>query len=106
MVFQPAENDNDYSLVSGNKFPKGVTIVLKSVKEYIIIKKRNHLKVAFLFYLKTIPGGVVSRLKDGVVVSYRKIISSLNSPAVKIRFRSVDSKYGIKDQKIHFVQDK
>lgn len=50
MVFQPAENDNDYSLVSGHKFPKGVTIVLKSVKEYIIIKKRNHLKVAFLFY--------------------------------------------------------
>lgn len=80
------------------------------------IHSKNHEAVAKDFFntiakggildLKTIPGGVVSRLKDGTVVSYRKITSSFNSPAVEIRFRSVDSKYGIKDQKIHFVQDK
>ncbi len=45
-------------------------------------------------------------MKDGTVISYRKITSSSNSPAVEIRFRKLDSKYGIKDQKIHFVQDK
>ena len=91
----------------------GVKVSSRRIRE---IHSKNHEAVAKDFFntiakggildLKTIPGGVVSRLKDGVVVSYRKIISSLNSPAVKIRFRSVDSKYGIKDQKIHFVQDK
>lgn len=49
---------------------------------------------------------MISRMKDGTVISYRKITSSSNSPAVEIRFRKLDSKYGIKDQKIHFVQDK
>ena len=65
----------------------------------------NRIAKGGILDLKTIPGGVISRLKDGTIVSYRKITSSPNSPAVEIRFRSVDSKYGIKDQKIHFVQD-
>ena len=80
------------------------------------IHSRNHEKTAKDFFnkiarggildLQTIKGGVVSRMKDGTVVSYRKITSSNNSPAVEIRFRKLDSKFGIKDQKIHFVQDK
>lgn len=80
------------------------------------IHSRNHEAVAKDFFnriakggildLQTIKGGVVSRLKDGSVVSYRKITSSNNSPAVEIRFRKLSSKYGINDQKIHFVQDK
>lgn len=79
------------------------------------IHARNHEQVAKDFFnkiarggildLKTLPGGVVSRLKDGSTISYRKITSSPNSPAVEIRFRSARSKYGINDQKIHFVQD-
>lgn len=56
--------------------------------------------------LRTISGGVVSRLKDGSIVSYRKITKSVNSPAVEIRFRHAETKFGIKDQKIHFVKDK
>lgn len=98
-----------YSLSDGFFGVKGKS---RRVRE---IHSRNHEKVAKDFFntiakggildLKTIPGGVVSRLKDGSVVSLRKITSSLNSPAVEIRFRSLDSKYGIKDQKIHFVQD-
>jgi hypothetical protein len=80
------------------------------------IHSRNHEKTAKDFFnkiarggildLHTINGGVISRMKDGTVISYRKITSSSNSPAVEIRFRKLDSKYGIKDQKIHFVQDK
>ena len=73
------------------------------------IHSRNHEKTAKDFFnkiarggildLHTIKGGVVSRMKDGTVVSYRKITSSNNSPAVEIRFRKLDSKFGIKDQK-------
>lgn len=80
------------------------------------IHSRNHEATAKDFFnriakggildLKTIKGGIVSRLKDGSVVSYRKITSSNNSPAVEIRFRKLSSRYGINDQKIHFVQDK
>ncbi len=80
------------------------------------IHSRNHEETAKDFFnkiakggildLHTIKGGVISRLKDGTFVSYRKITSSNNSPAVEIRFRKLGSKYGIKDQKIHFVQNK
>lgn len=80
------------------------------------IHSRNHEAIAKDFFnriakggildLQTIKGGVVSRLKDGSIVSYRKITSSNNSPAVEIRFRKLLSKYGINNQKIHFVQDK
>lgn len=80
------------------------------------IHSRNHEQTAKDFFnkiakggildLKTLPGGVISRLKDGSTISYRKITSSKNSPAVEIRFRSIGMKYGINDQKIHFVQDK
>lgn len=80
------------------------------------IHSRNHEATAKEFFnkiargglldLKTISGGVVSRLQDGTVVSYRKITSSDNSPAVEIRFRKLNEKFGVRDQKIHFVQDK
>lgn len=80
------------------------------------IHSRNHEFVAKDFFnkiakggildLETLPGGVISRLKDGTIISYRKITSSKNSPAVEIRFRSIKSKHDIKDQKIHFVQEK
>lgn len=107
------DNINDikasYTLSNGFFGAKGKS---RRVRE---IHSKDHEKAAKDFFntiakggildLKTIPGGVISRLKDGTVVSYRKITSSPNSPAVEIRFRSVDSKCGIKDQKIHFVQD-
>lgn len=98
-----------YPLIDGFFGIKGSS---RRVRE---IHSKNHEVVAKDFFnkiakggildLHTIPGGVVSRLKDGSVISYRKITSSPNSPAVEIRFRSTDSKYGIKDQKIHFIKD-
>ena len=66
----------------------------------------NRIAKGGILDLRTIQGGVVSRMKDGSVVSYRKVTSSANSPAVEIRFRKADSRCGINDQKIHFVQDK
>ena len=79
------------------------------------IHTRNHEATAKDFFnrvakggildLDTIPGGVVAYMKDGSVISYRKVTSSINSPAVEIRYRKVDYKYGIRDQKIHFVAD-
>lgn len=77
---------------------------------------RNHEAVAKEFFneiakggkldLTTMPGGVISRMKDGTFISYRKVTSTSNSPAVEIRFRKMSEKYGIRDQKIHFVQSK
>lgn len=65
----------------------------------------NKIAKGGILDLQTIRGGVISRLKDGTIISYRKITSSPNSPAVEIRFRTNDLKCGVKDQKIHFVQD-
>lgn len=88
---------------------KGSTFMVRE------IHSKNHEVTAKMFFnaiakggildLRTINGGVISHLKDGSIISYRKISKSPNSPAVEIRFRSVKSKYGVKDQKIHFVQD-
>lgn len=98
-----------YPLTNGYFGQKGKS---RGVRE---IHSRNHEKVAKDFFnriarggildLRTINGGVISRMKDGSVISYRKITSSMNSPAVEIRFRKQTSKCGINDQKIHFVQD-
>lgn len=100
---------SSYSISNGYFGVKGASY---GVRE---IHSRNHEAAAKDFFnkiakggmldLKTIAGGVVSRLKDGTVVSYRKITKSPNSPAVEIRFRNAKSKYGINDQKIHFVKD-
>ena len=101
---------SSYPLSNGNFGVKGSS---RGVRE---IRSRNHEGTAKDFFnkiaqggildLKTISGGVVSRMKDGSIVSYRKYTSSNNSPAVEIRFRGLKSKYGINDQKIHFVQKK
>ena len=98
-----------YPITNGYFGTKGSSRLIRE------IHARNHEQVAKDFFnkiakggildLKTLPGGIVSRLKDGSTISYRKITSSPNSPAVEIRFRSASSKYGINDQKIHFVQD-
>ena len=99
-----------YPLIDGCFGQKGKS---RGVRE---IHSRNYEAVAKNFFnaiarggildLCTIEGGVVSRMKDGSVISYRRITSSVNSPAVEIRFRKLTSKYGIKNQKIHFVQGK
>ena len=100
---------SSYPIINGYFGTKGASIRIRE------IHARNHEQVAKDFFnkiakggildLKTLPGGIISRLKDGSTISYRKITSSPNSPAVEIRFRSANSKYGINDQKIHFVQD-
>lgn len=99
-----------YPVINGYFGVKGTSYGIRE------IHSRNHEETAKDFFnkiakggildLQTIKGGVVSRLKDGTVISYRKITSSNNSPAVEIRFRKMRTKYGINDQKIHFVQDK
>lgn len=101
---------SSYHLTNGYFGIKGSSFGIRE------IHSRNHEETAKDFFnkiakggildLQTIKGGVVSRLKDGTVISYRKITSSNNSPAVEIRFRKLNSKYGVNDQKIHFVQDK
>ena len=101
---------SSYPLTNGYFGIKGSSFGIRE------IHSRNHEETAKDFFnkiakggildLQTIKGGVVSRLKDGTVISYRKITSSNNSPAVEIRFRKLNSKYGVNDQKIHFVQDK
>ena len=101
---------SSYKLTDGYFGSKGSS---RGVRE---IHARNHEAVAKDFFnkiarggvldLKTISGGVLSRMKDGTIISYRKITSSSNSPAVEIRFRKMKSKHGINDQKIHFVQVK
>jgi hypothetical protein len=99
-----------YPLTDGFFGEKGKS---RGVRE---IRSRNHEATAKDFFnriakggildLRTAQGAVLTRMKDGSVVSYRKITSSVNSPAVEIRFRKADSKCEIKDQKIHFVQCK
>ena len=101
---------SSYPLTNGYFGTKGSSFGIRE------IHSRNHEETAKDFFnkiakggildLQTIKCGVVSRLKDGTVISYRKITSSNNSPAVEIRFRKLNSKYGVNDQKIHFVQDK
>lgn len=100
---------NSFPLANGYFGIKGSSIGIRE------IHSKNHEATAKVFFnkiakggildLKTLPGGVISRLKDGSIISYRKITKSSNSPAVEIRFRSAKSKYGVNDQKIHFVQD-
>lgn len=107
--------DNVSSIKSSYPLTDGYFGTKGSARRVREIHSKNHEAVAKDFFnkiarggildLKTLPGGVVSRLKDGSTISYRKVTSSPNSPAVEIRFRSAGSKYGIKDQKIHFVQD-
>lgn len=104
-----ASTTSTYPLTNGYFGVKGSSFGIRE------IHSRNHEETAKQFFnkiakggildLQTIKGGVVSRMKDGTIISYRKITSSSNSPAVEIRFRKLDSKYGIKDQKIHFVKD-
>ncbi len=98
-----------YPLTDGYFGQKGKS---RGIRE---IRSRDHEKTAKdvfnkiakggILDLRTIQGGVVSKMKDGSVISYRKITSSMNSPAVEIRFRKLKSKHGINNQKIHFAQD-
>ena len=107
------ENVND--ITSHYKISDGYFGIKGSKTDIREIHTRNHEATAKDFFnrvakgglldLDTIPGGVVAHMKDGTFISYRKVTSSVNSPAVEIRYRRVDSKYGIRDQKIHFVAD-
>lgn len=108
-------NDNIDAVKSSYPLKNGFFGIQGTSKRVREIHSANHEATAKDFFnkiakggildLQTIKGGVVSRLKDNTIISYRKFTSSPNSPAVEIRFRTIDLKCGIKDQKIHFVQD-
>lgn len=83
---------------------KGVRVIYsmdpeKSAKDFF-----NRIGKGGILDLKTLAGGVLSRMKDGTIISYRKITSTVGSPAVEIRFENKKPKFGIEDQKIHFVK--
>lgn len=56
--------------------------------------------------LKTLSGGIISWLKEGTAIIYRKTTKSVDSPAIEIRFQKAKQKDGIKQQKIHFIKEK
>ncbi len=55
---------------------------------------------------KALPNGkgVVTKLQDGSIVSYRKISSSDGSPVVDINIKYSNNTGGVRQQKIHFVK--
>ena len=50
--------------------------------------------------------GTSTRLDDGSIITYRVITSTVDSPAVQINVRKVESNVKINDQKIHFIKDR
>ena len=50
--------------------------------------------------------GTSTRLDDGSIITYRVITSTVDSPAVQINVRKVESNVKINGQKIHFVKDR
>lgn len=55
---------------------------------------------------KTLPNGrgVIAKMSDGTIVTYREISSSDGSPAVDINIKLSKNSGGVKQQKIHFVK--
>ena len=49
--------------------------------------------------------GIVSKLEDGTIISFRKISTSDGTPVVEINIRQSKSILQIKGQKIHFVEE-
>jgi hypothetical protein len=50
--------------------------------------------------------GLITKLKDGTIITYREITSTANSPAVEINIKKSTNNSGIKTQKIHFEKEK
>lgn len=50
--------------------------------------------------------GFFTRLKDGTIITYREITSTVDSPAVEINVKKSTDTGGIKTQKIHFEKEK
>ena len=50
--------------------------------------------------------GMVTKMQDGTIVSYRETSSSDGSPVVEINIRESDDFGNLKYQKIHFVKGK
>ena len=50
--------------------------------------------------------GVYAKMKDGTIISYRRISKSDGSPVVEINIRRSTSSGKVKYQKIHFVRRK
>lgn len=78
------------------------------------IKSDDPVKMAKSFYDKAAHGGiektmgngkgVYTKMKDGSILSYRKVSSSDGSPAVEINIKQSNDHGDIKYQKIHFVK--
>ncbi|MGN1394566.1 MAG: hypothetical protein ACI4V7_11160 [Succinivibrionaceae bacterium] len=90
----------------GNKYP---------IREIV---STDHINASKVFYdllayggiqtsfVKGKYSGIKTVMSDGTVVTYRKITSTENSPAVEISIRNSKSPGSLKQQKIHFIEGK
>lgn len=102
---------NDYKLYDGYFGNKGTS----SKKKNREIDCANPIKEAKTFYDKIANGGIekpmdngkgyITTLKDGTIISYREITSTVGSPAVEINIKKSTNSSGIKSQKIHFEEE-
>lgn len=78
------------------------------------IYSNNPLETAKDFYAKAACGGIahqmsnhkgeIAKMKDGTIISFRSVTSSVGSPAVEINISSSTDTGGLKRQKIHFAK--
>lgn len=78
------------------------------------IHSKDQYKSAKLFYDKIAYGGIIikhfpnggeiTKMKDGSNITYRKVTSSINSPAIEINIRRSIDPCGLKSLKIHFME--
>lgn len=103
---------NNYDYKNGYFGNKGKS----SVNDIREIYSDDQFKEAKSFYDKITYGGIetplandkglITKLKDGTIITYREITSTINSPAVEINIRTSKDACGIKNQKIHFEGSK
>ncbi len=79
------------------------------------INSDDPAKAAREFYDKAAYGGIIqpmangkgetAKMKDGTIISYREVTSSVGSPAVEINISKSTDSGGVKRQKIHFAKE-
>ncbi len=75
----------------------------------------DHVAEAEAFYNKIAYGGIETthdndnrkqtKLKDGTIITFREITSTVGSPAVEINIKKSTNTGGVKKQKIHFEKE-
>lgn len=101
---------NKYQYFNGYFGSKGDS----SIKETRHIESDDPIITSKDFYSRLAYGGIeeplsngkgaITKMKDGSVITYRRISSSDGTPAVDINIRKSSDSSGVKQQKIHFVK--